>query len=102
MANLLGLSEYLKGIYGKYEIYMVPAAKFLLALVTLMTINGKLGYMDRLGSGTVVLVTALMCSFLPMNFMILVAALFILLHFYAFAAECAIVVLALFMVMFLL
>lgn len=102
MTNLLVLKEYLKGIYGKYEIYITPVVKFLLAFMTLTMINGKLGYMSRINSITVVLVAALLCSFLPMNFMILVAALFILLHLYAFSAECAIVVLALFMIMFLL
>lgn len=102
MTNLLVLKEYLKGIYGKYEIYITPVLKFLLAFIALMMINGKLGYMSRINSVTVVLVAALLCSFLPMNFMIVVAALFILLHLYAFSVECAVVVLALFMVMFLL
>lgn len=102
MTNLLVLKEYLKGIYGKYEIYITPIAKFLLSFVAIMLINGKLGYMSRLNSITVVLVVALLCSFLPMNFMILIAALFILLHLYVFSMECAIVVLALFLVMFLL
>lgn len=102
MTNLLVLKEYLKGIYGKYEIYITPLAKFLLAMITLMLINGKLGYMERINGVTVVLVAALLCSFLPMNFMILIAALFILLHLYAFSMECAVVVFALFMIMFLL
>lgn len=102
MTNLLVLKEYLKGIYGKYEIYITPVAKFLLAFITIMMINGKLGYMSRLNSITVVLVAALLCSFLPMNFMILIAAFFILLHLYAFSIECAIVVFALFLGMFLL
>lgn len=102
MTNLFVFKEYLKGIYGKYEIYITPMVKFLLALITLMMINGKLGYMERINSFTVVLVAALLCSFLPMNFMILISALFILLHLYAFSMECAVVVLALFMIMFLL
>ena len=71
MTNLLVLKEYLKGIYGKYEIYITPVAKFFLALITIMMINGKLGYMSRLNGFTIVLVVALLCSFLPMNFMIL-------------------------------
>lgn len=102
MTNLLLLKEYLKGIYGKYEIYITPLVKFLLSLVTLWLINGKLGYMSRLNSLSVVLVVALLSSFLPMNFMIFMAACFILAHLYAFSMECAIVVLALFLVMFLL
>lgn len=102
MTNLLVLKEYLKAIYGKYEIYITPAAKFLLALITLMMINGKLGYMNRLNELSVVLIAALLCSFLPMNFMLFISAAFILLHLYAFSLECAVVVLALFLIMFLL
>ena len=88
MTNLLVLKEYLKGIYGKYEIYITPVVKFLLSLITIMLINAKLGYMSRLNSVTIVLVAALLCSFLPMNFMLLTAAVFILLHLYAFSLEC--------------
>jgi len=102
MTNLLVLREYLKGIYGKYEIYLVPVVKFVLAITALIIINRKLGYMGRLNSMTIVLVASLLCSFLPMNFMILLSALFILLHLYAFSLECAVVVFALFLVMFLL
>ncbi len=102
MTNLLVLREYLKGIYGKYEIYITPVEKLLLSFITLMMINKKLGYMSRLNDISIVLIAALLCSFLPMNFMIFTAALFILLHLYTFSLECAIVVLALFLVMFLL
>ena len=89
MTDLLVLKEYLKGIYGKYEIYITPVAKFLMALITIMVINGKLGYMSRLNDISIVLMVSLLCSFLPMNFMIFVTALFILLHLYAFSLECA-------------
>ena len=102
MTNILVLREYLKGIYGKYEIYITPVEKFLLSFITLILINRKLGYMSRLNGISIVLIAALLCSFLPMNFMVFIAAVFILLHLYAFSTECAIVVLALFLVMFLL
>ena len=102
MTNLLVLREYLKGIYGKYEIYITPVEKLLLSFITLIMINRKLGYMSRLNEISTVLIAALLCSFLPMNFMIFIAALFIILHLYTFSLECAIVVLALFLVMFLL
>lgn len=102
MTNLLVLEEYLKAIYGKYEIYITPAVKFLLALITIRMINGKLGYMSRLNELSLVLIAALLCSFLPMNFMLFLAAVFIVLHLYAFSLECAVVVLALFLIMFLL
>ncbi len=102
MTNLLVMKECLKSIYGKYEVYITPLGKFFLALITFLLINGKLGYMTKINSMAVVLIAALLCSFLPMNFMIVMAALFILLHLYAFSLECAVVVLALFLIMFLL
>lgn len=45
------------------------------------------------------LVVALMSSFLPMNFIIVCAAAFIVLHLYALSMECAVVALILFLIM---
>lgn len=102
MTNLLVMKECLKSIYGKYEVYITPLGKFFLSLITFIMINGKLGYMTKIDSLAVVLIAALLCSFLPMNFMVVMAALFILLHLYALSLECAVVVLAIILIMFLL
>lgn len=102
MTSLLVAKQYLKKFYGKFEVYLIPLMKFLLSLISLTMINGKLGFMERLNDTTVVLVMALMCSFMPMNFMIIAAAAFILLHVYTLSLECAVVVLAAFLLMFLL
>ena len=102
MTNLLVMKECLKSIYGKYEVYITPLGKFFLSLITFILINGKLGYMTKINSLAVVLIAALLCSFLPMNFMVVMAALFILLHLYALSLECAVVALAIFLIMFLL
>ena len=67
-----------------------------------MMINGKVGYMHKIDNTSIVLIVALMCSFMPMNFIIFVAAAFIILHFYALSMECAIIAFVLFLVMFLL
>ena len=102
MTSLLVLKEYLKKFYSNYEVYIMPVLKLFLAGVSLLMINTNLGYMDRINSGAIVLIVALMCSFLPMGFILFFAALFILLHLYALALEVAVVALALFLVMFLL
>ena len=102
MTSLLVAKQYLKKFYGKYEVYLVPLLKFLLAFIGLLLINGKLGYMESINSMAAVLVVALMCSFMPMNFIIVAAAAFVLLHIYALSLECTVVVLAAFMLMFLL
>ena len=102
MTTLLVAKQYIKNFIGKYEVYIKPLGKLLLALVVLMMINSKIGYMHRLDSISVVLIVALICSFMPVNFMIVAAAVFTVLHLYALSIECAAVTLVLFMVMFLL
>lgn len=102
MTTLLIAKQYIKNFIYKYEVYLKPLFKLIVALIALMMINGKLGYMQRLDEMTIVLIAALMCSFMPMNFLIFVAAVFTVLHMYALSLECAAIALVLFLVMFLL
>lgn len=102
MTTLLVMKQILLTIYGRYEVYITPLLKFLLALVTLFLINTRLGYMESLNRLTLVLIVALMCSFMPMNFIVLVGAVFSILHIYTFSMECAAVIGAGFLLLFLL
>lgn len=102
MTSLLVFREQLKKLYSKYELYITPAAKFLLALVTILVINTSIGYMSELKNFAVVLVLSLMCSFLPTNFTVVLAALVTLGHLYRFSMECAVVALAVFLLLFIL
>lgn len=87
MTTLLVAKQVLMTIYSKYEVYITPLLKFLLALITLVLINSRLGYMETIDRMTVVLIVALMCSFMPMNFIVLMSAVFVLLHLYTFSME---------------
>ena len=102
MTTLLVAKQVLMTIYSKYEVYITPLLKFLLALITLVLINSRLGYMETIDRMTVVLIVALMCSFMPMNFIVLMSAVFVLLHLYTFSMECAAVIGAGFLLLFLL
>ena len=102
MSNLLVFREQLKKFYSKYELYITPLCKFLLALVSLLVINSRIGYMSTLKNAAVVLILALLCSFLPINLTIVIAAAVTLAHLYAFSVECAIVALAVFLLLFIL
>lgn len=102
MESFLVMKEQLKNIYSKYDVYITPLLKFLMAFVVLLQINGKLGYMTKIDNIAIVLLVALMCSFLPVNFIIVVAAGFVLAHLYALSLECAVVVLCIFVLLFLL
>ena len=102
MTGLLEVREYLKAFYTKHEIYVNPCIKFLMALFSLTAINSAVGYMGVLKQPALVLIVALMCSFMPKNFMIVVSAMYILGHAYSLAMECALVTAAVFAIMFLL
>lgn len=102
MTNLLVFREQLKKFYSKYELYLTPVFKFLLALVTLIMINSSIGYMSELKKVPVVLVLSLMCSFLPMNFIVFLAAVVTFGHLYKFSMECALVALVVFLLLFIL
>ena len=100
MTTLLELRENLKNFYNKYEIYITPVLKFLLALISLVIVNLNVGYMSKLANPVIILVVALMCSFLPASFIILISSVYIVMNFYALSLECAVVALCLFLVLF--
>ena len=102
MTTLLVVKQILMTLYSKYEVYITPFLKFILALISLSLINSRLGYMETIDRLTVVLIAALMGSFIPMNFIVVMSALFTMLHLYAFSLECAAVIGVGFLLMFLL
>lgn len=83
MQIVLGIKETLQKIYRKYDIYIIPFMKFLTALIVFMSINGQLGYMEKANNMIIVLVLALLCSFLPSNTVLLFSTALVLAHFYA-------------------
>ena len=102
MTVLLEMKERIKLIYSKYEAFIVPVLKFLLALITFSTLNGRMGYMTRINDMRIMLIAALTCSFLPVGLMVLMAAVFSLMHMYALSMEVALVGLCMYLIMYLL
>ena len=102
MTSLLELKQYIKRFYIRYETYITYVWKFLLALVSIIVINSKLGYMDALTNVAVVMMASLLCAILPANFIVFIAAAFILGHLYSLGIECTLIALVIFLLMFLL
>jgi len=94
--------QMIKRFYSKYEAYVLPVIKFLISMICLLIINGRLGYMSQLNNFVIVLMVSLMCSFMPLNFTVFIAAMFVLGHMYKLSLECFLVVGALFLILFLL
>lgn len=91
MVVLLEIKEKLVQFYGKYEAYIIPLLRFLLGVITFTLINANIGYMKMLSTMPVALILAAICSVLPVNAMIALAAIVVLLDLYALALEVFIV-----------
>ena len=102
MTALVEIKQLIKGFYIRYEMWITPLWKFLLSFIAIASINGRVGYLAALKPLPIVLMCALLCSFMPVNFMVFVMAAFILGHFYAVSIETLAVTLVLFLLMFLL
>ena len=101
MKDLLVIKEKIKRFAGKNEVYIMPILKFVLAFLALLRINGQIGFRSKIASFPITLVVALAASFLPVNLTLVILALIIVVHLSALSLECAGLVLALFLVMFL-
>ncbi len=102
MKEILQFRERLKGLYGRFDVYIIPVLRFILALITYTIINRSIGYMEKLDSAMVVLGASLVNAFLPVNAIVLFAGIFIVLHLYTLSVICALIIFLLFIVMFLL
>lgn len=87
MAELLEMKQRLKILYARYDVYLIPALKFMLAFFAFLMINVQIGFMDRLANPAVALLLALLCSFLPVNMTAVFGALLICAHAYALSLE---------------
>lgn len=87
MGTLLEFKELIRNFYGKYDSYLVSIGKFIIALCAFIMINIKLGQMHLLNNPVIVVILALVCSFLPLNAIVLFGAALIIGHLYALSLE---------------
>ena len=89
-------------IINKFEAYLIPAGKFIMAMIVFCTINATFGYMKNIAKFPIALILGLFCSFMPMSMIVIIAALLTLAHAYAISIEFAIVLAVVYLIMFLL
>ncbi len=104
MTVLLEMRERIRGFCSKYEVYLVPVVKSILAFLTFYVIRSRMGYMARLDSMTITIVLALACALLPVNCIVVFAAFLALMHLLALSlsafAVCGMVFLVIFLLYF--
>lgn len=100
MMSILVLKQQLKTFYEKYDIYIVSLLKFIGAFIAITVINSNIGYMERINNTAVVLIVALICSFLPLGGTVMISSLIVLVHFYTISLELAVITLCIYILMF--
>lgn len=102
MTNLLEFKEVLNHFYARNGRYLRPVFKFIIAFVVFTLINRSIGYDQRLNSMLVVLGLSVPCAFLPAVILVIVAALFTVLHVYYVSPMLSIIVVLIFLILYLL
>lgn len=102
MMKLLVIREKFKSLYNVYGFYIDCVLKFLLALLSLITINGKVGFMNILKNPMVVIVISLICAFIPKPMIAIVVVLCMLGHLSSLSLEVTALVFIVVVVMYLL
>lgn len=102
MLPLLELRERVKNFYQKYDTYLLPAIKFIFALIVFNIINKEIGYDARLKSLPIVLGISLLCAFTPSSVMVLIAAAVSILHVYFISPILSVIIILILMILYFL
>lgn len=89
MTALLEFKQKIKGLYGQYEIYILPFLKFLVAFIYFIWINLNMGYMSQINNIFIILILALICAILPSQAMVFTGFAMMVVHCYALGIEVA-------------
>ena len=100
MENLLVTKERIKNFYYKYEKYIKICVRFLISLISFLIINNSLGYFTKLNNNIIVVVLALACAFVNINFAVVISSLLVVVHTMAFSMEAALIIALVLIVLF--
>lgn len=102
MDSMILIRDQIKTIYSRYAVYIDPVLKFMLALITYIAINGSVGHMRVLKNPVLVVLVALLNAVLPASAVLPIACISVILHMYSISLLCAVIVGALFTLLFIL
>ena len=102
IATLLEVKGWVIRFYSKNDVYVKPVLKFLLALASFFMMNAKIGFMQQLRNPLVAAALSLLCAFLPINGLVVIAGVMMIAHAFALSVETCAVVAGLLALMYLL
>ncbi len=101
MMKLLEVRARIRALYQKFELYINPVVKFVIALIVFQVINSSLGSDPRFLRFPVVLLLSLVCAFLPSSVMVFLAGVVSLVHIYYVSPMLVILAALIFLVLYL-
>ena len=102
MTSLYELKEQILRFCSCYEVYLIYAYKFVVALVLFSLINGSIGFIELISTWPVAIALALGCCLVSMSFTAFVAMALVLVNLYALSPEVALVAFLVFGIVFFL
>lgn len=100
MMTLLVLRARLRGFYQKYELYIKPIMKFIIAMIVFQAVNNAIGYDGRIKQLPVQMALSLFSAFTPTAILVLLAALVSIAHIYSISQILSIMIIVIFAVMY--
>lgn len=102
MTGFLVLRDKIVNFYNEHGIFVNPVIKFIIFFTGIMLIRSHIGYMAMLDQPLILLLIAVVLSFVPWGIIVAAFVGVIIANLYALTLEMAVVVLVLMLIMFLL
>ncbi len=102
MTGFLVLKDKIVNFYNEHGALVRPVIKFLVTFIAFTLINSHIGYLEILDNQLMLLVAAIVLSFVPWSLIVVVFSGMVIANLYALTLEIAAVVLVLMIIMFLL
>lgn len=100
MTTLLTFRDSVKAFFGRYDYILTPILKFILATVLFWSLNNQMGYMSLLQNILLLILLAVICAFLPVEFMVGIGGIMVILHSTKVSLDAALVGLALLLIFY--
>ncbi len=102
MNTLFEIRKKIIQFYYRFDAFIIPVIKLIIAFIVLHTINARMGYFVKIDNVAIELIASLLCSFLPSGVILVFAALFTILHMYHLSIIVAILGGVLYLILYIL
>ena len=100
MSKLFEMKGYIMKYYSKYSLLVDKVVQFILAFLTFTYINRNIGFLDIISKPITAIILSVICMFLPMPVVVVIATIVILIQIFMVSWGMAITALVLFVILY--